>query len=216
MPDSEWIESFVSFLHGLIDLRVRHVRYWLDSNLERFQAGHSTIEDLFRRFDNMVIEMKANVQLCGVQCASCHLLCIRSRLHEGDHNCKTSHKCMHDCTFCKDCSKPCGARYVSCPLVFLLTASKILSSGHPGEHVYVINALDNAFSYRHVVVSSTLICVVNRAPFRGREAAWMSVPKWATATLFDVYAADTFSGRGSYRRRAQVFGACSHVWRSMA
>ena len=120
MPDSEWIERFVSLLHGLIDLRVRHVRLWLDSNLDRFQAGHATIEDLLRRFDNMVIEMRANVQLCGVQCASCHLLCVRGRLHEGDHSCKTTHKCVHDCKFCSDISKPCGSRCALYPLVFTL------------------------------------------------------------------------------------------------
>jgi hypothetical protein len=120
VPDSEWMERFVSLLHGLIDLRVRHVRLWLDSNLERFQAGHAAIEDLLRRFDNMVIEMKSNVQLCGVQCASCHLLCIHSRLHKGDHSCKTSHKCFYDCSFCKGDLKPCGSRYVLCPLVLTL------------------------------------------------------------------------------------------------
>ena len=110
LPDSEWRERFVSLLHRLIDLRVKHVGLWLDSNLERFQAGHAAINDLSRRFDNMVIEMKANVQLCGVQCASCHLLCIRVRLHEGDHNCKTTHKCVLACAFCKDGLKPCGSR----------------------------------------------------------------------------------------------------------
>ncbi|KAH9047121.1 hypothetical protein EDB84DRAFT_1462824 [Lactarius hengduanensis] len=122
-PDSEWIEQFVSHLHGVIDLRVNYVRLWLDSNLERFQDGHATIEDLLRRFDNMVIEMRANVQLCGVQCASCHLLCVRGRLHEGDHSCKTTHRCVHDCKFCKGSPKPCGSR-----------------AGHPGEHVCVVNA----------------------------------------------------------------------------
>ena len=112
VPDTEWIERFVSLLQGLIDLRVKHVRLWLDSNLERFQAGHSTVEDLLRKFDNMVIEMKANVQLCGVQCSSCHLLCVRGRIHEGDHSCKTNHKCVHDCAFCAGGLKPCGSRYV--------------------------------------------------------------------------------------------------------
>jgi hypothetical protein len=110
VPDSEWIERFALLLHGLIDLRVRHVRLWLDSNLERFQASHSPIEDLLRKFEDMVIEIKANVQLCGVQCASCHLVCIRSRLHEGDHDCNTMHKCVHDCTFCEGGPKPCSSR----------------------------------------------------------------------------------------------------------
>ena len=125
MPDSEWIDRFVSLLHGLIDLRIRHVRLWLDSNLERFQAGHATIEDLFRRFDNMIIEMKANIQLCGVQCASCHLICVRGRLHEGDHNCRTTHKCVYDCSFCKGGLKPCGSRYVLYHLVFTFDSSDL-------------------------------------------------------------------------------------------
>ncbi|KAH9047539.1 hypothetical protein EDB83DRAFT_2267127 [Lactarius deliciosus] len=123
MPDSEWIEHFVSHLHGLINLRVNHVRLWLDSNLARFRDGHAAVEDLIRRFDDMVIEMRANVQLCGVQCASCHLLCVRGRLHEGDHSCKTTHRCVHNCKFCKGGPKPCGSR-----------------AAHPGEHVCVVSA----------------------------------------------------------------------------
>ncbi|KAH9026661.1 hypothetical protein EDB84DRAFT_1589144 [Lactarius hengduanensis] len=120
--DSEWVGELASHLSGLIDLRTNHVQLWLDSNLGRFQGGHAAIEDLRRRFDSLVIEMKANVQLCKVQCASCHLLCIRSRLHDGDHGCQTSHKCAHTCEFCKDSTKSCG-----------------LAAGHPGKHVCVVS-----------------------------------------------------------------------------
>jgi hypothetical protein len=108
VPDAEWISKLTSHIRGLINLRVNHVRLWLDSNLERFQAGHAAVEDLHRRFDKMVIEMRTNAQLCRAQCASCHLLCIHSRLHEGDHSCETTHKCQHNCAFCKDELKPCG------------------------------------------------------------------------------------------------------------
>lgn len=119
MPDPDWMVDLASYISGLIDRRVNHVRLWLDSNLERFQTGHSAVEDLRRQFNNMVIEMRANVQLCGAHCASCHLHCVRSRLHEGDHSCQTTHKCLHGCGFCKeDESKPCGTPYV---LLFLLT-----------------------------------------------------------------------------------------------
>ncbi|KAH8979281.1 hypothetical protein EDB92DRAFT_1980226 [Lactarius akahatsu] len=123
ISDPEWVGELASYLSGLIDLRVNHVRLWLDSNLGRFQGGHAAIEDLRRRFDSLVIEMKANVQFCRAQCASCHLLCIRSRLHDGDHGCQTSHKCAHTCEFCKDSIKPCG-----------------LAAGHPGKHVCVVSA----------------------------------------------------------------------------
>jgi len=108
VPDSEWIGELASHLNGLIDLRINHVQNWLDSNLERFQGGHASIEDLRRRFDSLVIEMKANVQLCRAQCASCHLLCVRSRVHEGEHSCRTTHKCVHTCEFCGDSMKFCG------------------------------------------------------------------------------------------------------------
>ena len=110
MPDSEFVAELKKHLNALIDLRVNHVRSWLDCNLARFQGSHAAIEDLRRRFDNMVIEMKTNVQVCGAQCVSCHLLCVCSRLHEGDHSCKTDHKCAFNCEFCED-NKPCGTWY---------------------------------------------------------------------------------------------------------
>ena len=110
MPDSEFFAELKKHLNELIDLRVNHVLSWLDCNLARFQGSHAAIEDLRRRFDNMVIEMKTNVQLCGAQCVSCHLFCVRSRLHEGDHSCNTDHKCAFNCGFCED-KKLCGTRY---------------------------------------------------------------------------------------------------------
>ncbi|KAH9030797.1 hypothetical protein EDB85DRAFT_1403662 [Lactarius pseudohatsudake] len=123
MPDSEWIEGLTSYLNGLINLRVDRVQRWLDSNLERFQSGHAAIEDLRRLFDSLIIDMKTNVQLCRAQCASCHLLCVRSRLHEGEHSCRTTHKCMYNCEICGDFTKLCG-----------------LAAGHPGKHVCAVRA----------------------------------------------------------------------------
>lgn len=106
--DSEWVGKFTSHLNKLIDLRVNHVRLWLDSNLRRFQGGQASIEDLRRRFDVLVVVMRANVQLCRAQCASCNLPCIRSRLHGGDHSCETSHTCTRPCQYCEYDTKSCG------------------------------------------------------------------------------------------------------------
>lgn len=109
MPDPDWTANLASYVNGLIGLRVNHVRLWLDSNLERFQTGHAMIEDLRRQFDNTVIEMRANVQLCRAICKSCRLLCVLCRFHEGDHSCQTSHDCVHRCRFCNDDErKSCG------------------------------------------------------------------------------------------------------------
>jgi hypothetical protein len=120
IPDAEWMAELVNSLNGLVDLRVNHVRSWMDCNLSRFEGGHAAIEDIRRRFDNTVIELRTSVQLCGSQCASCNLLCIRSRLHEGDHNCSTDHKCASVCEFCEDESRPCSTRYVIFSLSILV------------------------------------------------------------------------------------------------
>ena len=112
IPDSEWAVELVKYLNGLVGLRVDHVRSWLDCNLTRFERGHAAMEDIRRRFDNMVIELGTSVQLCGAHCALCNLLCIRSRLHAGDHNCNTNHKCMYVCGFCEDEPRPCSTRCV--------------------------------------------------------------------------------------------------------
>jgi hypothetical protein len=117
IPDADWIMQLTAYISELVDLRVNHVRLWLNSNLERFQVGHAAVEELHRRFDNMVIEMKSNIQLCRAQCTSCHLLCVRSRRHVGEHSCETTHKCVHNCAFCGDVLKPCGT---SCVLRALL------------------------------------------------------------------------------------------------
>lgn len=117
ISDSEWMSKLASYIKGMIDLRVNHVRSWLDSNLERFQDGHAAVEDLRRRFDNMVIEMRRNAQVCRARCASCHLFCVLSRLHEGDHSCETNHNCVHNCAFCKSQQRPCG---IPCVMLFIL------------------------------------------------------------------------------------------------
>ena len=121
VPDAEWIAELATYLQGLTDLRINHVLLWLDLNLERFQGGPAAIDDLRRRFDNMVIQMRTNVQLCKAQCASCHLFCVRGLLHEGDHSCGTSHKCAHNCGFCDDDFKLCGTPYVISPLLVPFT-----------------------------------------------------------------------------------------------
>ena len=98
--DSEWTSDLVQHLTRLVDLRVAHLNKWLESNIQRFKAEHPCIEDLCRTFNSAVIDLRTGIQLCKSQCADCDLSCIQSRFHEGDHNCLTSHECVHDCTFC--------------------------------------------------------------------------------------------------------------------
>ena len=111
VDDSEWIADLAQYLTHLVDLRAARVEKWLKSNTQRFQAGNASIEELRRTFDSAVIDLRAGVQLCRSQCATCKLFCVQSRLHEGGHDCLTSHECIHECTFCKRdflTAKPCG------------------------------------------------------------------------------------------------------------
>ncbi|KAF8488922.1 hypothetical protein F5888DRAFT_1622603, partial [Russula emetica] len=119
--DTEWTLDLAQYLTHLVDRRAAHVDRWLKSNVQRLQAGNSSIEELRRTFDSAVIDLRASVQLCRSQCSSCDLFCIQSRLHEGNHNCLTSHECIHDCTFCQR---------------DLLTANRCgQTAGHSGNHV---------------------------------------------------------------------------------
>ncbi|KAI9443992.1 hypothetical protein H4582DRAFT_2095349 [Lactarius indigo] len=121
--DSEWISDLVQYLTHLVDLRVAHVDKWLKSNMQRFQTEHASVGKLRRAFNSAVIDLYASIQLCKSKCATCNLFCTQSHLHEGNHDCRTSHECLHDCTFCDEDVRLCGQL-----------------SGHSGDHVCRVDA----------------------------------------------------------------------------
>ncbi|KIJ61776.1 hypothetical protein HYDPIDRAFT_115606 [Hydnomerulius pinastri MD-312] len=124
--DEEWTEGLGQFLENLVSSRIEHVREWMSSNLSRFQAGNASIVELRRTLESAIVDLKSGVQLCKMKCASCHLSCIQSRLHDGHHDCQTNHICAHTCDFCKELqeeSKQCS-----------------VTAGHPGKHVCLVNA----------------------------------------------------------------------------
>ncbi|KAG1805444.1 uncharacterized protein BJ212DRAFT_1391820 [Suillus subaureus] len=100
MADVLWIENLTAHIDNLINLRVAHVREWISMNVARFPSGQASIGELIRTFGSATIDLKSNLQLCKLKCASCELLCVQSRLHDGQHNCQTSHACIHSCDFC--------------------------------------------------------------------------------------------------------------------
>ena len=116
IDDSQWHSNLVQYLTHLVDLRVAHVKDWLESNVQRFEGGHASIEELRRTFDSAVIDLRASIELCRSQCGSCNLICVRSsRSHKADHHCSTDHSCIHSCSFCKRdgvLTQPCGQTYV--------------------------------------------------------------------------------------------------------
>jgi hypothetical protein len=103
-PEEEWIEGLTNHLETIVNLRIDHVREWLTVNVSRFQAGHASIEELRRAFENAIVDLKNNVQLCKLPCASCQLFCVQGRLHDGPHHCQTDHLCVHGCELCMELS----------------------------------------------------------------------------------------------------------------
>lgn len=142
-PDSEWINELSSHLSLLVDMRVKHVREWISSNLSRFKSGHDNIEELRRAFESAIVDIKANVELCKSKCSSCHLSCLLSRRHDPlqPHDCKTSHGCIHLCDFDEEHTEgpeSCGYRYSIHQHLRRMTnrgADIQYSAGHPGKHM---------------------------------------------------------------------------------
>jgi hypothetical protein len=115
--DADWIAELSAYLDGLADLRIQHVHEWISSNLSRFKSNHANIEMLRRVFETTIVDLRANVEICGTQCANCQLKCIHSRRHDSNtpHDCRTSHQCHHPCDFGEEhpaTEKMCGLPYV--------------------------------------------------------------------------------------------------------
>ena len=108
VPDTQWTQELAQHLEDLVEIRIDHVRAWVESNLMRFQAGHASVMELQRTLESAVIELKSSVQLCRMQCQSCQLFCIRNRFHEDAHECKTTHTCTQSCEYCAEVGEPEG------------------------------------------------------------------------------------------------------------
>ncbi|KAG8219200.1 hypothetical protein J3R82DRAFT_13 [Butyriboletus roseoflavus] len=131
-PEDEWIAGLTKHLEAIVNLRIDHVREWLDQNLSRFQAvgggggSHARIDELKRQFESSIVDLRGSVQLCGFACTSCQLRCVQSRAHEGVHDCQSDHSCVHECDFCL-ALEPGEHRLCT------------MSAGHAGKHTCVAN-----------------------------------------------------------------------------
>ncbi|KAI9450271.1 hypothetical protein BJY52DRAFT_1227294 [Lactarius psammicola] len=113
VDDSTWHSDLVQYLSHLVDLRVTHVESWLESNVQRFEGGHASIEELRRTFGNAVIDLRASVELL---LATLEITCRHPSLrrtmralrktrlygespeHEGNHLCSAPvHMCGQPC-----------------------------------------------------------------------------------------------------------------------
>ncbi|VDC04820.1 unnamed protein product [Peniophora sp. CBMAI 1063] len=132
MADTEFFSALTRHITELVDMRINHVRQWVDENLMRFQTSHDSIDGLRRTLEAAIIDLKAGTQLCGSHCASCGLLCLMGRSHDESlpHDCHTTHECIHDCSYCAsaDLSTPGPVRVCG------------MKAGHSGRHICTVNS----------------------------------------------------------------------------
>ena len=153
MPESDWISGLSGYLETITQMRATHVQEWIHQNLDRFKATHASLETLKRACDTVLVELKENACLCRAQCSSCNLLCLQSRGHETQHDCKTSHSCPHPCGLGyehPDEGKKCGFGHVIPYNGFFLIDSFLVldiqgSICMPEDSLYEITTLTSYF-----------------------------------------------------------------------
>ncbi|KAG8924200.1 hypothetical protein FRC01_011818 [Tulasnella sp. 417] len=73
-PGRESIENVQEYLQGIANMRVDHVRKWIDSNLARFLPNnHADATALFRDFERLSTTLVTNLQICSNECNACQL-----------------------------------------------------------------------------------------------------------------------------------------------
>lgn len=124
--DVEWTAGLAQFLLDRAESRIEYVFNWIKSNLSRFTSNHANMDLLRRDFDSGAVDLRSNVEICRMQCASCNLLCLLSRRHETDepHDCQTKHDCPHPCDFGEEHTELAQCGY---------------PGGHSGKHICVVD-----------------------------------------------------------------------------
>ncbi|KAF8545746.1 hypothetical protein OG21DRAFT_1428701, partial [Imleria badia] len=101
-----WVAGLTQHLDNIVNLGIAYVREWLNQNLPWFQAAaggsgsHASIDELKCHFEGLIVDLRGNVQLCGMTCGRGQLWCVRSQAHEAAHDFQSDHLCVHECDFC--------------------------------------------------------------------------------------------------------------------
>ncbi|KAJ7491893.1 hypothetical protein FB451DRAFT_510870 [Mycena latifolia] len=121
----EWAAGLATFLQARAETRIKYVFHWIQSNLARFTSNHANMDLLQRDFESGAVDLRSNVEICRMQCASCNLLCLLRRHHDGGipHDCQTTHNCPHPCDFGEEHAQPEKCGY---------------PAGHSGKHICVV------------------------------------------------------------------------------
>ncbi|KAG8795917.1 hypothetical protein FRC12_008172 [Ceratobasidium sp. 428] len=120
LGDAEYVNRLQQQLFQVLDQRLEHVRHWIEKNVQRFPATNQDIRNIYGKFNNLALVMRAAVRLCSSTCVECHFQCTLPSRHAGPHDCTTGHHCEHLCEVAEDHTFP-----VSCGLL----------AGHSARHM---------------------------------------------------------------------------------
>lgn len=98
VPEAEYVASLNTHMRALAKVRSAKVQAWLKANIARFPSDQPDVQRLVKQFMALRKELMSSVQACGSTCGFCALRCLRYKGHEGEHNCTTSHQCVHLCS----------------------------------------------------------------------------------------------------------------------
>ncbi|KAJ3103368.1 hypothetical protein HDU97_010206 [Phlyctochytrium planicorne] len=99
LDDADWVKSLKIWLKTFVDRRIRRVKRFVESNLERFPAGDTRISNVRMELDKEIEKFERSLSICARHCSECELLCLERLDHEGPHHCGTDHKCHHACDY---------------------------------------------------------------------------------------------------------------------
>ena len=103
-----FVGDFNQVLQKVLDFRKEKCKKWIESNLELFDFEECETQrnEFNEKLKNWKEKTMLFFKLCDIKCDECYASCILMKTHLGKHTCKTNHKCIHLCAYCRE-SKTC-------------------------------------------------------------------------------------------------------------
>ncbi|KAG8713472.1 hypothetical protein FRC09_018672 [Ceratobasidium sp. 395] len=111
IQDRAYVETMQDLIHKSLDRRIDQIRNWITVNVSRFPQSNQDIRDLFGKFNNAALTMRAAARLCSSTCSNCQLQCLQPHRHVDEtHHCGTNHRCAFSCAIAEEHPRrePCG------------------------------------------------------------------------------------------------------------
>ena len=97
-----WCSSFRRHMKEFVERRVLRVKTWIRLNTEAFRDDSDVATLLSNAEVDHFIPLRQFWTICEQKCQQCDRLCLKQSQHDEEHDCYTSHKCEHRCSYCSD------------------------------------------------------------------------------------------------------------------